>query len=99
MPYKTHEEHFATVPAEVRTRLVAIQKQVEACVPGATKCISYDMPAFKQQKTFFYFAGFKSTLESIRLFTLTKSSSLRRQSFAGPREICRFPTIRSYRLR
>ena len=59
MPYRTHEDHFATVPAEVRARLEAIQKQVEACVPGATKCISYNMPAFKQERTFFYFAGFK----------------------------------------
>jgi uncharacterized protein YdhG (YjbR/CyaY superfamily) len=59
MAYTTHEEHFATVSAEVRARLEAIQREVEACVSGATRCISYNMPAFKKEKTFFYFAGFK----------------------------------------
>lgn len=29
-------------------------------MPGATECISYQMPAFRHKKVFFYFAAFKS---------------------------------------
>ncbi len=59
-PPATHESHFDTAPAEVRARLVAIQTQVEALLPFATRCISYRMPAFRgRRKIFFYFAAFK----------------------------------------
>lgn len=36
-----------------------IQQEVERRVPGATRCIGYNMPAFKLQRIFFYFAAFK----------------------------------------
>jgi uncharacterized protein YdhG (YjbR/CyaY superfamily) len=56
---QSHEEYFATVPAPSRALLEHIQAEVEARVPGATRCISYRMPAFRLQRTFFYFAAFK----------------------------------------
>jgi uncharacterized protein YdhG (YjbR/CyaY superfamily) len=58
-----HEDHFATVPPEVRPLLEAIQAEVERVVPGAQPCISYQMPAYrtgeKRGRVFFYFAAFK----------------------------------------
>jgi len=54
-----HEVHFDTAPPEVRERLVAIQAEVERRVPGAERCISYRMPAFRKGRVFFYFAAFK----------------------------------------
>jgi uncharacterized protein YdhG (YjbR/CyaY superfamily) len=65
MPFQSHEEYFAQQPAEVRSRLEKIQRAVEAIVPGATRTISYNMPAFRMERTFLYFAAFKSTLASI----------------------------------
>jgi uncharacterized protein YdhG (YjbR/CyaY superfamily) len=61
MPFQSHDEYFAQQPAEVRSRLESIQKEVEANVPGATRTISYNMPAFKNEtgRTFLYFAAFK----------------------------------------
>lgn len=59
MPFNTHEEYFATVDAEVRIRLALVQAEVERRVPGALRCISYNMPAFRNQRVFFYFAAFK----------------------------------------
>ncbi len=59
MSFQTHEEYLATVPAEIRGRLERIQLEVERCVPGALRCISYNIPAFRQQRVFMYFATFK----------------------------------------
>lgn len=59
MPFTTHENYFATLTAEVRARLEQIQARVEQHIPGAVRCISYQMPAFKVGRTFIYFAAFK----------------------------------------
>ena len=59
MAFASHEEYLAGVSVEARVRLQAIQEKVEALVPGASRCISYNMPAFKRGRVFFYFAAFK----------------------------------------
>lgn len=59
MPFANHDEYFASCAADVQPLLRAIQAKVEAVVPEATRCISYQMPAFKAKKVFFYFAAFK----------------------------------------
>ena len=59
MSFATHEAYFASVPAPVRSLLERIQAEVEARLPGALRCIGYNMPAFKQKRVFFYFAAFK----------------------------------------
>jgi len=56
---ETHEAHFASMAPGVRARLERIQQEVECRVPGAQRCISYKMPAFRQRRVFFYFAAFK----------------------------------------
>lgn len=59
MTFETHESYFASVAPDVRERLERIQQAVERRVPGAQRCISYQMPAFRQRRVFFYFAAFK----------------------------------------
>jgi uncharacterized protein YdhG (YjbR/CyaY superfamily) len=59
MAYESHDEYFASVADDVRLKLAAIQAQVEALVPGATRCIGYNMPAYRGKRIFFYFAAFK----------------------------------------
>ncbi|MET0334201.1 MAG: DUF1801 domain-containing protein [Rhizobacter sp.] len=59
MTFTSHDDYFASVPPESRKRLKRIQAEVAAQVPEASPCISYNMPAFKLEKTFFYFAAFK----------------------------------------
>lgn len=58
-PYNTHEDYFATVSPEARVLLESIQAEVERNVPGAARCIGYNMPAFRQVRIFFYFAAFR----------------------------------------
>lgn len=59
MRYESHEAYFASVPVDIRSRLAAIQAQVELLVPGATRCVGYNMPAYRVKRVFFYFAAFK----------------------------------------
>jgi uncharacterized protein YdhG (YjbR/CyaY superfamily) len=55
-----HEEYLAAASPEVRPLLQEIQEKVQALLPNASQCISYKMPAFKQERVFFYFAAFKN---------------------------------------
>lgn len=59
MPFTSHDDYFAQATPEAKQRLVAIQSKVVSLVPTATPCISYQMPAFKDPRVFFYFAAFK----------------------------------------
>lgn len=59
MPLDTHDAHFAPLAPAVRERMARIQAEVERRVPGAQRCIGYQMPAFRQRRVFFYFAAFK----------------------------------------
>ena len=60
MPFQSHEEYFAAQPTELRGRLQQIQQEVERLVPGCERTISYQLPAFRKGKTFFYFAAFRN---------------------------------------
>lgn len=55
----SHEACIASVAADIRPRLEAIQQAVAARFPQASRCISYQLPAFKGRRVFFYFAAFK----------------------------------------
>ncbi len=59
MAFASHDDYFESVAPEVRPLLVSIQVKVESLLPEASRCISYNMPAFKAPRVFFYFAAFK----------------------------------------
>jgi uncharacterized protein YdhG (YjbR/CyaY superfamily) len=59
LKFESHNEYFDAATAKARAVLMCIQTVVESTVPDATRCISYNMPAFKVDRTFFYFAAFK----------------------------------------
>jgi uncharacterized protein YdhG (YjbR/CyaY superfamily) len=53
------DDYLATVSPDVRPILEQIRDLVRRTVPAAKETISYQMPAFKLNRTFFYFAAFK----------------------------------------
>lgn len=59
MKNPSHADHLDSVPADVRHRLAAIQAEVERRVPDAERCVGYGMPAYRQERIFFYFAAFR----------------------------------------
>lgn len=54
-----HAAYLAAAPEAVQRLLRQVQAAVEAAVPGAERCVSYRMPAYRRGKMFFYFAAFK----------------------------------------
>jgi uncharacterized protein YdhG (YjbR/CyaY superfamily) len=59
MLFASHEEYFESVSPDVRPLLAAIQAKVETLLPDASRCIGYNMPAFRKKRVFFYFAAFR----------------------------------------
>ena len=55
----TIDDYIATVSPEARQILAEIRRLIHLKVPQAQEAISYQMPAFKLQSTFIYFAAFK----------------------------------------
>jgi uncharacterized protein YdhG (YjbR/CyaY superfamily) len=53
------DAYIASASPEVREILQRIRQVVRIAVPPATETISYQMPAFKLDRVFFYFAAFK----------------------------------------
>jgi uncharacterized protein YdhG (YjbR/CyaY superfamily) len=53
------DAYIASASPEVREILERIRQVVRVAVPAATETISYQMPAFKLDRVFFYFAAFK----------------------------------------
>jgi uncharacterized protein YdhG (YjbR/CyaY superfamily) len=91
MPSDPHEAYFATLAPTVRERLERIQHTVEQRVPGAQRCIGYQMPAFRQQRTFFYFAAFKKHIGVYPPVTADLALIAETACFRGPKGNLSFP--------
>ncbi|CAH1200669.1 hypothetical protein NTGBS_410011 [Candidatus Nitrotoga sp. BS] len=91
MPFLSHEEYFISQTAEARRRLELIQKVVESQIPGATRTISYNMPAFKKQNTFIYFAAFKTHIGIYPPVTDDFALISETEAYRGPKGNLSFP--------
>lgn len=56
----TVDEYIAAFPKEVQLLLNQMRKTIKAAAPKAEECISYQMPACKQNGMLVYFAGYKN---------------------------------------
>ena len=91
LKFQSHEEYFASLPLEVRQIALAIQSAIQAATPESQPCISYNMPAFRLDKTFIYFAVFK---KHIGVYPpVVGSAKLRKRlaPFRGPKGNLIFP--------
>jgi len=53
------DDYIASAAPETRPILERIKRAIKQAAPKATECISYQIPAFKFDKPFIYFAAFK----------------------------------------
>ena len=60
MKFATIEEYISSAEPETREILRKIRSLVKGLVPAAEETISYQIPAFRLGRVFFYFAAFKS---------------------------------------
>lgn len=98
MSFTTHDEYFEHCPAEARAWLEQVQQEVERRVPGAIRCIGYNMPAFRQQRVFFYFAAFKKHLGVYPPVTDDAALIAETARFRGPKGNLTFPYIEALPL-
>ncbi|HEY7899189.1 MAG TPA: DUF1801 domain-containing protein [Gemmatimonadaceae bacterium] len=57
--FATIDNYLASLPQDSRKIIEEIRRIVKDRVPAAVETISYDLPAFKLDKVFIYFAAFK----------------------------------------
>lgn len=57
--FKTTDEYMATVPEPCIEKAREIREIIRKAAPKATEVISYNIPAFKQNKVLVWFAGYK----------------------------------------
>lgn len=62
LKFKSQEDYIVSASLDAQTILTGVQSAVESALPDAQRCISYNMPAYRYNKTFFYFAVFKTHL-------------------------------------
>ena len=98
MPFHSHDEYFAAQPAALRARLQQVQSVVEAQVPEAERTVSYNMPAFKIGRTFFYFAAFKNHIGIYPPVTADASLMEACAPYRGPKGNLSFPHAESLPL-
>jgi uncharacterized protein YdhG (YjbR/CyaY superfamily) len=91
MPFKSHSEYFAAQPAALRARVQQVQRVVEAKVPEAVRTVSYNMPAFKIGRTFFYFAAFKNHIGVYPPVTTDAAVIEASAAYRGPKGNLSFP--------
>jgi uncharacterized protein YdhG (YjbR/CyaY superfamily) len=57
--FTTVDEYLAAAADQSRPILELIRSTVRMAVPDATECISYQMPALRLKKVFFYYGAFR----------------------------------------
>lgn len=92
--FASHEDYFAARPAEVRPLLEWIQKTTETAVVGATRCVSYGMPAFRLRKIFLYFAAFKDHIGIYPPLRADAELIRELEPYRGPKGNLSFPLSR-----
>jgi uncharacterized protein YdhG (YjbR/CyaY superfamily) len=77
--FKTIDEYHHSFPAAIQKRLNEIRKTIKSAAPEAEEEISYNMPAFRQNKVLVYYAaakehiGFYPTPKPIKVFSVELS--------------------------
>lgn len=72
--FTTVEEYLASFPEETRAILEELRQTIKQAAPKAVEVISYNMPAFKQNRVLVYYAaakqhiGFYPTASPIQVF-------------------------------
>jgi uncharacterized protein YdhG (YjbR/CyaY superfamily) len=91
MAYESHEAYFEALPDDVKARLQTIQARVMSLIPDAKKCISYSMPAFRDQRVFLYFAAFKKHIGIYPPVAQNSALNQELEQFRGPKGNLSFP--------
>ena len=84
------DEYIAAAGPDIRDKLHSIRTAIASAIPDAVECISYQMPALRQERVFFYFAAFK---KHIGVYPPVHDSDLEQElvRYRGPKGNRQFP--------
>lgn len=84
------DAYIAAADPKVRDILRTLRKTAGAAVPDAAECVSYQMPALRRKKVFFYFAAFQ---KHIGVYPPVADPALEDElrPFRGPKGNLQFP--------
>jgi uncharacterized protein YdhG (YjbR/CyaY superfamily) len=85
------DDYLASVSPESKIVLREIRQLIREKVPNATEAISYQMPAFKLNRTYIYFAAFKKHIGIYRPVKDDKTLSDELLPYAGDKGNLKFP--------
>ena len=91
MKFSTIDQYIKAAAPEARAILHEIRSIVHRIAPDAEETISYQMPAFRQERVFIYFAAFK---KHIGIFPPVRGSASLMKSlerYSGPKGNLQFP--------
>jgi uncharacterized protein YdhG (YjbR/CyaY superfamily) len=85
------EDYLAIVAPTTRTVLKRVRATIAKAVPDATETISYNIPAFRNARTFIYFAAFKQHIGVYPPVTKDKVLVSALSSFRNDKGNLKFP--------
>lgn len=91
MSVGAHESYLNQQTADAAQRLRQILDAVAALFPQAQPCISYQMPAFRQGRVFFYVATFKNHIGIYPPVTQDAELIQALAAYRGPKGNLSFP--------
>lgn len=85
------DQYLLHLPDASKPQLQQIRQLVTTLLPDASEVISYQMPAFKQQRVFCYVGVFKKHVGIYPPLSFEHSLSAQLQPFRGPKGNLQFP--------
>lgn len=73
--FTTVDEYITSLPREVQAKMKQVRKAVQAAVPDAEECISYNMPAYRLGPAGYAFVSFAAYKQHWSLFGATEAVS------------------------
>lgn len=89
--FKTVDEYLSTFPSSTKKMLQQLRETIRKAAPQAEECISYNMPAYKQQGALVYFAGYKGHIGFYPVSSAIREFEKELSAYEGSKGTVRFP--------
>jgi uncharacterized protein YdhG (YjbR/CyaY superfamily) len=90
---KNVDEYLAGVPEPARGTLKKVRAAIRSAVPaGATECVSYGMPAFKNKGVLVWFAAFSNHCSLFPTAAVIEAFKKELKGFSTSKGTIQFPT-------
>ena len=89
--FTTIDDYLGSVTPEAKQILQEIRQLIHHNVPNSQETISYQLPAFKQKRTFIYFAAFKKHIGIYPPVTADKSLMVETSRYRNEKGNLAFP--------